>query len=237
MAESWTPMSVTQPESRTTDTKARPPQELSDPCPFTSDIIRLQRKEVELLQKVVEEEVEADLQNSCMSDKELPETRAECYARVSPVLSLEESDLEPPEAVELLLCMEEPEVEDMMEWVPQTTFTPATPLPESPDFFSMTEIGMDALHRLPYPQEPSLFSKPALFTEPVPESFASPKSECADKSSACEESSASPTEENPLAAKPSHIAPTACAELPVVLIGGAALVAAVIIMKYVWTRK
>ncbi|XP_035379563.1 uncharacterized protein si:ch211-214j24.14 [Electrophorus electricus] len=240
MAESWASMSVTQPKSTTTDSRemALLPQELSGRHPTTPDIIQLWQKEAGLLQREESiEEVEPELKHSWLSNKELTETTAEFDARASPVLSLEESDLEPPEAVELLMCVEEPEVEDMMEGIPQTTFTPATPILESPDFFSMPEMVSDVVHHLPYPQELPLFSMPAILTAPAPESLASSKSECADKSSVCQEFSASPTEETPLTTKSQPTSPTAWNELPVLLIAGAALVAVVIIMKYVWTKK
>ncbi|XP_036431419.1 uncharacterized protein si:ch211-214j24.14 [Colossoma macropomum] len=198
------------------------------------DIIQLQEKVGLLGRAESVESAEMEVQSSTLSDKELMEMRAEFDASVSPVLSLEESDLEPPEAGELLMCVEEPEVEEMMDNVPLTTFTPATPLPESPAFISAPEMISDALHYLPCPQELPFFSTAA--PEPA-ESHMSSKSELTDEPNNSEPSSDSLIEKAPLKAQPQLAAPASRSfELSVLLTGGVALVA-VVIMTYVLTRK
>ncbi|KAL6473762.1 hypothetical protein MHYP_G00173230 [Metynnis hypsauchen] len=199
------------------------------------EIIQLQDKEVRLLGSAESvESAEMEVQSSTLSDKELMEMGADFDASVSPVLSLEESDLEPPEVGELLMCVEEPEVEEIMDNIPLTTFTPATPLPESPAFISAPEMILDALHYLPCPQELPLFS----MTAPEPaESPMSSKSESPDEPNDSQLSSDSPFEEAPLKAQPQVAASASRSfELSVLLTGGVALMA-VVVMTYVLTRK
>ncbi|XP_037398490.1 uncharacterized protein si:ch211-214j24.14 [Pygocentrus nattereri] len=199
------------------------------------DIIQLQEKEVRLLGRAESvDSAEMEVQSSTLSDKELMEMRADFDASVSPVLSLEESDLEPPEVGELLMCVEEPEVEEIMDNVPLTTLTSATPLPGSPAFISAPEIILGALHYLPCPQELPPFSMKA----PGPaESYMSSKSESTDEASGSQLSSDSPFEEAPLKAQLQVAAPASHSfELSVLLTGGFALMA-VVVMTYVLTKK
>ncbi|KAL7857960.1 hypothetical protein AOLI_G00180620 [Acnodon oligacanthus] len=159
------------------------------------DNIQLQEKEVRLLGRAESvESAEMEVQSSTLCDKELMEIRADFDASVSPVLSLEESDLEPPETGELLMCVEEPEVEEIMDNVPLTTFTPAIPLPGSPALISAPEMILNALHYLPCPQELPLFS----MTAPEPaENHMSSKSESTDEPNDSQLSSDSPFEQSP----------------------------------------
>ncbi|KAI4903868.1 hypothetical protein NFI96_004564 [Prochilodus magdalenae] len=233
MADAEASWSSAPPGVKNLDASALPPE---DCCKDPSDITELQDKEVVLLDGVESEElVEMEVQNSKLSYKEPMGMQAEFDTSASPILSLEESDLEPPEAVELLMCVEEPEVEEVMDDVPLTTLTPATPLSESPAFISAPEMIFEALHYLPCPQELLLSSRIA--PEPA-ESNMSSKLEVTDEPNAPPVSSDSPIEGAQLKAQPQMAAP-ACRsfELPVLLTGGVALVAVVVVMTYVSTRK
>lgn len=233
MAETWTSVDASHPEVKNSDTRedALFPKECS-----TShyESIQPQEKDPGLLMQVEStESVELELQRGLLSNQELADmSRYEFSTSASPTLSLEGSDLEAPEAVELLLCMEEPDMEEIVDNIPQTTLTPATPLPESPAFTSAPQIMSQALHYLPCPQELPLTSRLAPVSVPA-ESHVSSTSELTDETKESQISLVSPAEEAPL----HPAAPAARSfELPVLLTAGVAL-AVVGVMAYVLPRK
>lgn len=186
-------------------------EEHSENHSSTSDIVHL---EAELHQRVESDE-EEELQSSMLSmiGSELEEIGA------FPV----ESDLKPPHTVELLMCVEEPVVEEIdAEVASEPVFTHTLLLSEPLDFtlasVPIPEIISQVLDHLP----PS--------TVTVSEEPHASESESINAPSV----SASSSEEVVPKADPLSAAPF---ELPVLLVGGAALVAVVGILTYTLIRK
>lgn len=186
-------------------------EEHSENHSSTSDIVHL---EAELHQRAESDE-EEELQSSMLSmiGSELEEIGA------LPV----ESDLKPPHTVELLMCVEEPVVEEIdAEVASEPVFTHTLLLSEPLDFtlasVPIPEIISQVLDHLP----PS--------TVTVSEEPHASESESINAPSV----SASSSEEVVPKADPLSAAPF---ELPVLLVGGAALVAVVGILTYTLIRK
>lgn len=186
-------------------------EEHSENHSSTSDIVHL---EAELHQRAESDE-EEELQSSMLSmiGSELEEIGA------FPV----ESDLKPPHTVELLMCVEEPVVEEIdAEVASEPVFTHTLLLSEPLDFtlasVPIPEIISQVLDHLP----PS--------TVTVSEEPHASESESINAPSV----SASSSEEVVPKADPLSAAPF---ELPVLLVGGAALVAVVGILTYTLIRK
>ncbi len=186
-------------------------EEHSENHSSTSDIVHL---EAELHQRAESDE-EEELQSSMLSmiGSELEEIGA------LPV----ESDLKPPHTVEILMCVEEPVVEEIdAEVASEPVFTHTLLLSEPLDFtlasVPIPEIISQVLDHLP----PS--------TVTVSEEPHASESESINAPSV----SASSSEEVVPKADPLSAAPF---ELPVLLVGGAALVAVVGILTYTLIRK
>lgn len=186
-------------------------EEHSENHSSTSDIVHL---EAELHQRAESDE-EEELQSSMLSmiGSELEEIGA------FPV----ESDLKPPHTVELLMCVEEPVVEEIdAEVASEPVFTHTLLLSEPLDFtlasVPIPEIISQVLDHLP----PS--------TVTVSEEPHASESESINAPSV----SASSSEEVVPKADPLSAAPF---ELPMLLVGGAALVAVVGILTYTLIRK
>ncbi|XP_016371944.1 uncharacterized protein LOC107711481 [Sinocyclocheilus rhinocerous] len=201
LAESWASISDMEPELGSLEVSA------------SDNIIHL---EVELHQRAESEE-EEELQSSVLSmigsEKELEEI-GERPA---------DSDLKPPETVELLMCVEEPVVEEIeaeMDSEPVFTHTPL--LSEPLDFtlasVPIPEIISQVLDNLPpstltHSEEPHASQSGSINAPSV---------------------SASSSEEVVPKADPLSAAPF---ELPVLLVGGAALLAVMAILTFNLIRK
>lgn len=182
-------------------------EEHSENHSSTSDIVHLEAE----LQQRAESDEEEELQSSMLSmiGSELEE--------------IGESDLKPPHTVELLMCVEEPVVEEIdAEVASEPVFTHTLLLSEPLDFtlasVPIPEIISQVLDHLP----PS--------TVTVSEEPHASESESINAPSV----SASSSEEVVPKADPLSSAPF---EVPVLLVGGAALVAVVGILTYTLIRK
>ncbi|XP_043092233.1 uncharacterized protein si:ch211-214j24.14 [Puntigrus tetrazona] len=176
----------------------------------TSEIIHL---DAELHQRVESDEEELQSSMLSMINSELEEIGA------LPA----ESDLRPPQTMELLMCVEEPVVEEFdAELASEPVFTHSPLLSEPLDFtlasVPIPEIISQVLDHLPTP------------TVTVSEDPHASESESINAPSV----SASSSKEVVSKADPLSAAPF---ELPVLLVGGAALVAVVGILTYTLTRK
>lgn len=210
LGESWASVSNMEPDLRSLD-----PSEMfllqedhSENHSSTSDIINLVAEPHERA-----ESDDEDLQCSVLSiDKELAEIEAR-------VFSPSESDLRPPQAVELLMCVEEPIVQEIgSETAAEPVFT-HTPLLSEPLDFTLASVPI-----------PEIISQ---VLEHLPQSDESNISE-SDALSVSRHNTASPAEE--VTPKPDSISSSAF-ELPVLLVGGAALVAVVGVLTYTLSRK
>ncbi|KTG33159.1 hypothetical protein cypCar_00047922, partial [Cyprinus carpio] len=212
LAESWASFSDMEPELGSLESEMVLDQEdHSENHSSTSDIIHL---EAELHQRVESDE-EEELQSSMLSmiGSELEEIAA------LPA----ELDLKPPQTVELLVCVEEPVMEEIDAEVAFEPVFTHTPLLSEPLDFTLAsvpipEIISQVLDHLP----PSTVT---LSEEPHASESESINAPCV---------SASSSEEVVPKADPLSAAPF---ELPVLLVGGAALVAVLGILAYTLIRK
>lgn len=191
----------------------------------TSDIIHLEAYPCSRVDSDEEEDV--DLQSSTMSmldsEKELAEMRAEIGA---------EPDLRPPEAVEILMCVEDPIAEESD---PEDTSEPIfthTPLLSEPSNFTLAsipipEIISQVLEHLPSPQEFPQTSPSTLMPSEEAHYFNS------KSSNARQEHTASSLKRADTSGSPN----SSFFEIPVLLVGGAALMAVVGVLTYTLNRK
>lgn len=186
---------------------------------LTSDIIHLEAGRVES-----EEEDESDLQISTLSmlgsERELAEMRAEIGA---------EPDLRPPETVEILMCVEDPIVEEIEL---EDACTPL--LSELSDFtlasVPIPEIISQVLEHLPSPQE-------LPFTLTPSDEAHTFQSESSDVPDTTQEHTTSSSEGAVPNADTSGTSNSSFFEIPVLLVGGAALMAVVGVLTYTLNRK
>ncbi|XP_051977138.1 bcl-2-like protein 13 [Xyrauchen texanus] len=203
----------------------------------SSDIIHL---EAELHERVEsDEEEEADLQSSMLSmlvsDRELADMRAEMD-----VMSSADHDLRPPETVELLMSVEEPRVEEieMEEASSQPIFPHTSLLPEPSDFtlasIPIPEIIAQVLDHPPSPQElPQTHATTFTTSDEVRISESG-----STNASVSQGHTRSSTQEVVSKAEPEPATSgTSPFELPVLLVGGATLVAVVGVLTYALSRK
>ncbi|XP_058629398.1 uncharacterized protein si:ch211-214j24.14 [Onychostoma macrolepis] len=178
----------------------------------TSDIIHL---EAELHQRAESDDEEEELQSSMLSmiGSELEEIRA------LPV----ESDLKPPQTVELLMCVEEPVVEEIDAEVASEPVFTHTPLLSEPLDFTLASVPI-----------PEIISQVLDYLPPSTVTVSEEPRASESESINAPSVSASSSEEVVPKADP-HSA--ASFELPVLLVGGAALVAVVGILTYTLIRK
>lgn len=191
----------------------------------TSDIIHLEAYLYGRMES--DEEEDADLQSSTMSmldsENELAEMRAEIGA---------ETDLRPPETVEILMCVEDPIVEEIEpEDASELIFT-HTPLLSEPSNFTLTsvpipEIISQVLEHLPSRQELSQTLSSTLTPSEEAHAFES-------ESSNAPASSLEGVVPN---ADTSGSPNSSFFEIPVLLVGGAALMAVVGVLTYTLNRK
>ncbi|XP_067284330.1 bcl-2-like protein 13 [Pseudorasbora parva] len=170
----------------------------------SSDIIHLEAE----LHERVESDDEEDLQSSVLSMMGSERELAEIGAYVT---SAAESDLRPPQAVELLMCVEEPVVEEIETEVDSEPIFAHTPVLSEPLDFTLAsvpipEIISQVLDHLP----------PSAVTQ-------------SEESHTPELTDVPVSKADPLSTSPF--------ELPVLLVGGAALVAIVGVLTYVLRRK
>ncbi|XP_051974975.1 uncharacterized protein si:ch211-214j24.14 [Xyrauchen texanus] len=207
----------------------------------TSDIIHL---EAELHERVeTDNEEEADLQSSVLSmlgsDRELAEMRAEIGASLD-IMSSVEHDLRPPETVELLVCVEEPTVEEIeIEEASYEPIFPHTTLLSEPSHYTLAsvpipEIIAQVFDHLPSPQE--LPQIPAT-TVTTSEEVLISESESTNASVSQDHTTSSSEEVLPMAEPKPATSANSPFELPVLLVGGAALVAVVGVLTYTLSRK
>lgn len=210
LGESWASVSNMESDLRSLETSEMflLQEDHSENHSSTSDIINLEAEPHERA-----ESDDEDLQCSVLSiDKELAEIEAH-------VLSSSESDLRPPQALELLMCVEEPIVQEIgSETAAEPVFT-HTPLLSEPLDFTLAsvpipEIISQVLDRLPQSDESYISESDALSVSP--------------------DYTVSPVEE--VTSKPDSIFASAF-ELPVILVGGAALAAVVGVLTYTLSRK
>ncbi|KAK2893037.1 hypothetical protein Q8A67_013025 [Cirrhinus molitorella] len=179
----------------------------------TSDIIHL---EAELHERVEsdEEELQSSVLSMIGSDKELEEIGALAA----------ESDLKPPQTVELLMCVEEePVVEEIETEVASKPVFTHTPLMSEPLDFTLASVPI-----------PEIISQ-VLDNLPLSTVTHSEGPHASESGSINVPSvSASSSEEVVLKAEPLSATPF---ELPVLLVGGAALVAVVGMLTYTLIRK
>lgn len=178
----------------------------------TSDIIHLEAELHERVESDDEEDLQSSLLSMIGSDRELAEIG---------VTSAAESDLKPPQTVELLMSVEEPVVEEVETEVDSEPVFTHTPLLSEPSDFSLSsvpipEIISQVLDHLP-PSEITLSE----------ESHTNAPSVYQDHTSSSSEEVVSKA--GPLSTSPF--------ELPVLLIGSAALVAVVGVLAYTLRRK
>nr|XP_055045885.1 bcl-2-like protein 13 [Misgurnus anguillicaudatus] len=186
-----------------------------------------------------DEEEETDLQSSMLSmlgsDKELAEMAAEFGASLD-VRPPAEPDLKPPESGELLMCVEDPFVEDI-----ESEDDSHTPLvSESLDFtlasVPISEIISQVLEHLPSPQE--LHQTP-LSTHTASGEAHIFKSEPINAPSMSQDRTASSSELVPHVEMEPATSGTPVSspfEFPVLLVGGAALVAIMGVLTYTLRR-
>lgn len=179
----------------------------------TSDIIHL---EAELHERA--ESDDEDLQSSVLSligsDRELAE-----------IGSAAESDLKPPQTGELLMCVEDPVVEENETEVDSQPFFTHNPLLSEPLDFTLAsvpipEIISQVLDHLPH--------------SAVTQSEESHSSESSNEPSVSQDHTTSSSEE--VVSKAGTL-PTSPFELPVLLVGVAALVAVVGVLTFKLSRK
>lgn len=188
---------------------------------LTSDIIHLEAGRVE-------SEEESDLQISTLSmlgsERELAEMTAEIGA---------EPDLRPPETVEILMCVEDPIVEEIEL---EDACTPL--LSELSDFtlasVPIPEIISQVLEHLPSPQE--LRQTPSFTLTPSDEAHTF-QSESSDVPDTSQEHTTSSSEGAVPNADTSGTSNSSFFEIPVLLVGGAALMAVVGVLTYTLNRK
>ncbi|XP_057180650.1 bcl-2-like protein 13 [Triplophysa rosa] len=194
----------------------------------TSDIIHLEAGRVE------SDEEEEDLQTSMMSmlgsEKELAEMRAEIEA---------ESDLRPPETVEILMCVEDPLVEEIeLEDTSQLVFTHTALLSEPSDFtlasVPIPEIISQVLEHLPSPQELPWTPSSTLTLLEEAHTF-----ESSDATGISQEHTSSSLEGVGLVPNTdtSGTPTSSFFDIPVLLVGGAALMAVVGVLAFTLNRK
>lgn len=180
----------------------------------TSDIIHLEAE----LHERAESDDEEDLQSSALSmigsDRELAE-----------IGSAAESDLKPPQTGELLMCVEEPVVEENETEVDSQPFFTHNPLLSEPLDFTLASV--------PIPEIISQVLDPLPHTA-ITQSEESHTSESSNEPSVSQDHTTSSSEE---VVSKAGTPPTSPFELPVLLVGVAALVAAVGALTYKLSRK
>ncbi|XP_077090949.1 uncharacterized protein LOC143742145 [Siphateles boraxobius] len=175
----------------------------------TSDIIHLEAELHERAESDDEEDLQSSVLSMICSDRELAE-----------IGSAAESDLKPPQTGELLMCVEETETE-----VDSEPFFTRTPLLSEPLDFTLAsvpipEIISQVIDHLPH--------------SAVTQSEESHISESSNEPSVSQDHTTSSLEEAVTKAGP---LPTSPFELPVLLVGVAALVAVVGVLTYKLSRK
>ncbi|XP_056603826.1 uncharacterized protein si:ch211-214j24.14 [Triplophysa dalaica] len=190
----------------------------------TSDIIHLEPGRVE--------SDEEDLQTSTMSllgsEKELGEMRAEIEA---------ESDLRPPETVEILMCVEDPLVEEIeLDDTSQTVFIHSALLSEPSDFtlasVPIPEIISQVFEHLPSPQElPWTPSSTLNFLDKAHTIESSDATDISQEHTSSSLEGVVPNTDTP------GINTSSFFDIPVLLVGGAALMAVVGVLTFTLNRK
>ncbi|XP_030635212.1 bcl-2-like protein 13 [Chanos chanos] len=240
LAESWATVSIMDEDVKGLDTTEtiQMAEERSENHSTISDIVQLEREEVELLEQ---EELleEAELQSSTMSvlgiDRELTEMGEELYTQAT---SQVEIDLRPPETVELLMSMEEPLVVEVVEEVvqPTVTITPPVSEPSVSDSVPIPAVVSEARERLQLEQK--LSHPPEVDTSlPAEGNQKSLQTKSIPVSMAAQEAPAPSAEEAVSKAKSKPPAKVRSFELPVMLCGSAALVAVVGMVTYTLIKK
>ncbi|XP_067246954.1 bcl-2-like protein 13 [Chanodichthys erythropterus] len=175
----------------------------------TSDIIHLEAE----LHERVESDDEEDLQSSMLSmigsDRELAEIGAH-------VTSAAESDLKPPQTGELLMCVEEPVVEEIETEVDSEPVFTHTPLLSEPSDFTLASVPI-----------PEIISQ--VFEHLPPSEITLSEESHTNVPSMSQDHTTSSSEEDVSKAGPLSTSPF---ELPVLIVGGAALVALVGVLVY-----
>lgn len=176
---------------------------------FTSDIIHLEAE----LHERVESDDEEDLQSSMLSmigsDRELAEIGAN-------VTSAAESDLKPPQTGELLMCVEEPVVEEIETELDSEPVFTHTPLLSEPSDFTLASVPI-----------PEIISQ--VFDHLPPSEITLSEESHTNVPSMSQDHTTSSSEEVISKAGPLS---TSLFELPMLLVGGAALVAVVGVLAY-----
>lgn len=183
----------------------------------TSDIIHLEAGRVE-------DEDEEDLQTSTMSllgsEKELGE-----------------SDLRPPETVEILMCVEDPLVEEIdLDDTSQTVFIHSALLSEPSDFtlasVPIPEIISQVFEHLPSPQElPWTPSSTLTFLDKAHTVESSDATDISQEHTSSSLEGVVPNTDTP------GIHTSSFFDIPVLLVGGAALMAVVGVLTFTLNRK
>ncbi|XP_056089390.1 uncharacterized protein si:ch211-214j24.14 [Rhinichthys klamathensis goyatoka] len=180
----------------------------------TSDIIHLEAELHERAESDDEEDLQSSVLSMICSDRELVG-----------IESAAESDLKPPQTGELLMCVEEPVVEETETEVDSEPFFTHTPLLSEPLDFTMAslpipEIISQVLDHLPH--------------SAVTQSEESHTSESSNEPSVSQDHTTSSSEE---VVSKAGLLPTSPFELPLLLVGVAALVAVVGVLTYKLSRK
>lgn len=179
----------------------------------TSDIIHLEAELHERAESDDEEDLQSSVLSMICSDRELAE-----------IGSAAESDLKPPQTGELLMCVEEPVVEETETEVDSEPFFTHTPLLSEPLDFTLASVPI-----------PEIISQ---VLDHLPHSAVTQSEEshtsASNEPSVSQDHTTSSSEEAVSKAGP---LPTSPFELPVLLVGVAALVAAVGVLTYKLSRK